>query len=358
MLGPAMSAHNPMIGERSAVTRSPHRTRFAAGLAALVCATLLGAQSPAEIRFPDGKVVEVIGLRRWTIAMIQDSLARYSPADSLQSHACASVLRYKLHFADASTTYFVPRPGEFRIVVTVREPQDSARVKYRHVQFDTTGGLAEWADVRAVLAQKTGLFEDATRSLFLGGPRNPPSRLRATPDSSEVIQLASWFRLRTSDKDRTTALHVLAHAPNMLDRTIATIVLANFPERDDTWYALVDALLEPDYSPKVFASLVLTTLSERGRRAVDWTPRYAALNSILDGTSLFHAGDVMEMLVYTGAGPAQARALLKNGGTLLLDYLGSGTPLLAYRSHELLVKLRGEDLGSSPEPWRQWIASL
>ena len=66
----------------------------------------------------------------------------------------------------------------------------------------------------------------------------------------------------------------------------------------------------------------------------------------------------METLVRTGIGPANAPALLRGGGSLLLDYIGSGTPLLAYRSHELLVKLRGADLGANVEAWRTWIASL
>src|SRR4051812_34702076 len=51
------------------------------------------------------KRLEILGLKRWTLAMIQDSLARYAPHDSLLSHACAAILRGKLHFADAAVTY-------------------------------------------------------------------------------------------------------------------------------------------------------------------------------------------------------------------------------------------------------------
>lgn len=48
-----------------------------------------------------GKTVEVVGLNRWTPAMIQDSMSLYAPGQSLLSHGCAAVLRYKLHFAQA-----------------------------------------------------------------------------------------------------------------------------------------------------------------------------------------------------------------------------------------------------------------
>ena len=46
-------------------------------------------QTPAVIHLPH-KTIEVVGLERWTVQMIQDSMDRYSPGDSLQSHACAA----------------------------------------------------------------------------------------------------------------------------------------------------------------------------------------------------------------------------------------------------------------------------
>jgi hypothetical protein len=59
------------------------------------------------------KTIEVVGLEHWTVKMIQDSLDKYSPGDSLQSHACAAILRYKLHFADAAVTVFFPDTTDF-----------------------------------------------------------------------------------------------------------------------------------------------------------------------------------------------------------------------------------------------------
>ena len=290
--------------------------------------------------------------------MIQDSLARYAPKDSLHSHACAATLRYKLHFADASTTYHMPRPGQLRIVVTVREPQDSARVKYRHAPLDTTNGRPEWSEVRDLIKKSPGVFETASRSFFLGGPGNPPPRYQNAADSTTAMRTAAWLRSKHTQSDLDTALHVAAHSANMYDRMIAVLLLANFPEQDAAWYGLVDALLESDGFPKVYASSVLTTLATRSTRLIDWRPREAVLHAILDGTSLFVAPAVMDMLVRTGVGPANSSGLLRDGGSLLLEYVASGTPLLSYRSHELLVKLRGHDLGTSVASWREWMAGL
>lgn len=328
------------------------------GMVTVAVASPVAAQQSAELRLGDGRIVEVIGLRRWTIPMIQDSLARYAPTDSLQSHTCAATLRYKLHFADAVTTYHVPRPGQLRIVVTVREPQDSAQVKYRRVPLDTTNGRPDWSDVRDVIKRSPAVFETASRSLFLGGPRNPPPRYQNAADSATAMRTATWLRSKHARSDLDTALHVVAHSANMYDRMIAVLLLANFAEHDTAWYGLVDALQESDGFPKVYAASVLTTLATRSTRQIDWRPREAALNAILDGTSVFVAPDLMETLVRTGIGPANASGLLRGGGSLLLEYVASGTPLLSYRSHELLVKLRGGDLGTSVATWRAWMAGL
>ena len=59
-----------------------------------------------------------------------------------------------------------------------------------------------------------------------------------------------------------------------------------------------------------------------------------------------------------GVGPAQAVPFLKGGGEMLLNYLASDQPLLADPAHALLVRLRGDDLGTNVSAWRAWIAGL
>ena len=59
-------------------------------------------QPLARIQLDTNRVVEVIGLRWWTVEMIQDSLRKYAPGQRLDSANAATTLRYKLHFADAA----------------------------------------------------------------------------------------------------------------------------------------------------------------------------------------------------------------------------------------------------------------
>ena len=53
-----------------------------------------------------------------------------------------------------------------------------------------------------------------------------------------------------------------------------------------------------------------------------------------------------------------ARLLLGGAGDMLPTYLESANPYLAEPAHDLLVRLRGADLGRAPGPWRAWIARL
>ena len=319
----------------------------------------LRAQEAPILRLADGRTVEVLGLKHWTLAMLQDSLAKYSPGDSLQSHACAVVLRYKLHFADAASNEVSMGDGSpNHVVVTLREPQDSNRVHYRMMPLDSTNPLPRWARATASLARHPGLFQMAIGTLYLDPTSQAAPRFRSVADSAEAVSVVEFLRARTAEKDRLEGLDALAHASNMNDRVIAALILINFGSRDDTWWALVDAMRESDGPVKGFAARALEALSTRSTRTVNWRPRNEGIHAMLDGTSLFVLPALMEVLLKTGVGPANARAFLRGGGEILLAYLGSAEPMLARASHALLVQLRGQDLGLAVDPWRKWVASL
>jgi hypothetical protein len=306
-------------------------------------------------------VVEVLGLRRWTLAMVQDSLAKHAPGESLASHACAAVLRYKLGFADAAAMVFAMAGGPAeRTVVAVREPQDSARVHYRALPLDTTGARPHWRAVTDGLARRPGEFWPAVDAAARADSAGRPWAWRPTTpgDSAAAAAVRAFARDHATEADRREALDALARSPSLFDRTAAVLILTNFGARDDTWWALTDALRETEGPVKGMAALALEGLARREPRAVDWGPAAESIRAILDGTSLFVLHQLADVLARTGAGPEHARGFLKGGGEILVAYLGSGTPLLADRSHALLVQLRGADLGRDPAAWRAWIAGL
>ncbi|MBK7593828.1 MAG: hypothetical protein IPJ11_00960 [Gemmatimonadetes bacterium] len=220
-------------------------------------------QPPAVLKLTDGRTIYITGLKRWTVAMIQDSLNRYSPGDSLQSHACAAVLRYKLHFADAaaSTLRMEPRARDV-IFVDVREPQDSARVRYRAMPLDTTAPRPEWRSATSVIGASPRAFR-AGAAAFLAG------RIVAPADTAAVA-IAAFFQNRSRREDYRTALTVLATSRNFRDRAVAAILVTHFPDEQDTWAALLDAIRESDGLVKEMANQAISTVAERSRMTPDW----------------------------------------------------------------------------------------
>src|SRR4051812_42264949 len=89
-------------------------------------------QPVARVTLAPGQTIEVAGLRRWSVKMIEDSLAKYVPGETLLSHACMANLRFKLGFADAYLETFsvesimdTDTTHTSNIILLVREPQDS-----------------------------------------------------------------------------------------------------------------------------------------------------------------------------------------------------------------------------------------
>ena len=315
------------------------------------------AQTSATLPLPDGRVVEVIGLRRWTLEMIQDSLARHANGVSLESHACAVALRYTLGFADASATRY-PEPGKpLRIVVAVREPQDSARVKYRPAPLDTAVSRPEWAPVVSLMRTRPSVFWIAV-GLHAAHPQQVRLEYGVGEDSVRAVAAAAFLRAANRETDRAAAQRTLREGRNVTERAVAALILLNFPERDDTYWALVSTLRESDGIAKSAAAQVLNRLAIASPRQVDWEPATADIHAILDGTSLFTLRQLSIVLSRTGAGPAQARAFLAGGGEMLLAFAASDTRSISQPARELLIKLRGTDLGDSPAAWQAWVRSL
>src|SRR5258708_978326 len=143
-------------------------------------------QPIARIQLDTNRVIEVIGLRRWTTDMIQDSLRQHAPGQTLDSANVASTLREKLHFADAAVDTSVQVFDEnetTQITVGVREPQDSARVHYVPQTLDTIPRIGEW---KAITARLTGA--DNARRLAVVARRHldGPAR-RALPAIATAI---------------------------------------------------------------------------------------------------------------------------------------------------------------------------
>lgn len=304
--------------------------------------------------------VELIGLKRWTVPMIQDSLRRYAPNDSLLSHACAAVLREKLKFADASVMYYTAtidgRRTKTYLAVTVVEPQDSGLVRYRGPFRDSLPARQAWAPVRAVFESHNAAFQQAVQ--------RPHFLLRDAPISEAdstirpALPLRRFLRAYRAQKDRRLALATLATDGNWQNRVAAVVLLSNFASSDSAWWALADALRDPMAPVSATAAQVLAALRHGAPRRVKWGPATGTLRAILDGTNLFAHNELMEVLAVTRVDSTLARPLLRGGGHIVLAKLRSQGTAERQAARRFLVQIAGRDLGDDPAAWHEWLRGL
>jgi hypothetical protein len=307
--------------------------------AVLLClaAQVAGSQSILE---NDQMRLELIGLKRWTVPMIQDSLRRYAPNDSLLSHACAGILREKLRFADASVMYYTTNSGEQTkpyVAVTVVEPQDSALIRYRGPFRDSLRARRAWEPVRAVFEHHNEAFQ--------GSIQRPKFLLSDAPlrDVDSTVRLAMplrrFLRAHRASRDRQLALAALAADGNEQNRVAAVLILANFASEDSAWWALAEALRDPSVAVHNTAAQLLSTLRRDAPRHVNWAPATETVRAILDGTNLFAHNELMEVLAATEVDRALARPLLKDGGYIVLAKLQSQGTLERQAARRFLMRL-------------------
>jgi hypothetical protein len=301
------------------------------------------------LRTPTG-MLHVVGLRRWTVQMIQDSAARYAPGQDLASHACAAILRFKLGFADAAVTWYdLTRIGGASYgVVTVVEPQDSQWVRYLAPYRDTLPNRPDWAAALSVFDSQNVLFQRAIQRPAFYDWTQPPG---------DATVLRRFLQRRRRPADLTAALQTLSRDGNAANRAVAVLLLSNFTAADSVWHVLVDHLRDPSAAVSATADQVVSALRVAQPRPIDWRPAVASLRALLDGTNLFAHNTVMELLEAT-ADPALVQPLLRGGGFMVIAKLHSSDPRGRGAAHRLLVRLSGRDYGSDAEGWAAWVRGL
>ncbi len=314
------------------------------GLSPLV--SPLAAQQPPQ----RPTVVEIFGLRRWTPQMVEDSVARFQPGITLADHACAVILRDSVGFANAAAITLM-FPDTIWVAVPVVEPELKSLVRFPRYRVKRAPA-AEWADLRAILEKAPRAMEPlqdprvllAGADSFAGRPLSDTTRL-----------LRQRLRTHTSARDWELARGAIATDSSYSNRTIAALVLSNFPQRDSTYYLLADALRANDVGGGS-AEMVLRALARGAPRRVDWAPARETLRALFGGTDLFAYTSLMDVLVKTEVDRGLGRELAQVFPDLLLDHVSARNPLARGAAHEFLAYVSGRDFGRDRRAWQEWLA--
>jgi hypothetical protein len=245
------------------------------------------------------------------------------------------------------------------MILLVREPQDSARVHPVVRVKDDIARREEWRAVTNVFHSDLELFLSFYRS-YLSEDGHVATRTgRAARDSLDWTAMTQMLAREHTDAGYAQALRVLAESPSNPDRSVAILILSRYPDRDETWRALLlAAVVDLQWLDAGIAQEALQMMSAKHPRHVDWAPVAPVIRNVLDGTALAALAPIIDGLIRTGVDQRSAAPLLSHGGELLTALLEVSSGEVFKPAHDLLVKLRGEDLGITPTPWRKWIGTL
>jgi hypothetical protein len=329
--------------------RCSSRSLLVAGL------TALGVPLRAQTTLETSKArIELIGLHRWTLRMIQDSLAVYAPGDSLTGHACAAILRGKLHFADASVNVFVgfdAKDARNYVEIAVIEPQDSARIHYKEFKYDSLPVRAEWASAWASFKAQPELAQRAVQSASF---RAVTLSAADSEKFAKVAPLHDVLARHRHAEDFAMARHTLDTDPAFANRLIAALIVGNFADKDEAWWALADAQRDPVGIVSGMASATLGMMTKTPR-AVNWEPIATQLSYIVGGTNLFAFTRTIDVLTATNVSPSLATRLLSNGDTMVRAKLGSNAPGSREGAARFLAQLSGMPATSTSLDFARWL---
>lgn len=327
-----------------------------------ITAAALPAQSPVVVQ--QGKrTVEVMGLEKWTVRMLEDSIERVAPGQKLGDAACMATLRYTLGFRDALVRRYVgfDRNDPDKQFVSVRVIEPSRVDPWRRVSSNKFESLLpEYAALILPVTDSTGSVWPV-RLMFAYQVADSARRaeMLSSADSLALIDYQRSERFlasQSSSAQRDRAIAVLDSSASPSNRMAAALVLLKHPSEERARLALTRALRDPHEGVRSIASISLQYFPAQ---RVDWTPLIGDLRALLAGANLEQTETVMDMLVDTGVGPSLAAPLLRGNSRWVLQLLASKAPMTAASTRRFLTALNnGADLGATPGAWAKWAQTL
>lgn len=331
--------------------------RIVVGVACLVTSHAVHAQQ-----------VEIIGLKRWTVQNVKDSLVKYVPGSdtTLTTRSCGAELR-ELGFPRTASIIYPTRN-----VVSVVEPQDSAAAA-TNPEIRTIQPLpAAWQAALDPLVNSAGQFKNGVFDvglklypLILAGKRDSLGAMMKAQGGDMPPQFDSlwaFFKAHASQQDLTQALDILHTDSLYAHRALAMAVLSNFSSNDEAWWALMHSLRDPhpdrNNAGFVASEILMGWLRDSVARPIQWKSQIADLHALFAGANLWLLPTVMQVLTYTKVDPALAHALLANNATYVLGYARSADPDAASIGRQLLVQFGARDFGANAAQWEQWAKTL
>lgn len=317
--------------------------------------------------------VEFIGLEKWTASELFDAIKETDPDKPF--HACAAVMIQALEFPDAAAHVFFENQedGSQKLYTVVVGVEDSSQVQYRTAGNESVDLPESWQELQTSAEESFHTHLAAVQVYFMLAQ---PDTVKQFAELSEeeakesALEIAEFFgangksldaitsflNVINEETDHRLALEVLEKDESWSARFIAAIVLAHFPNKNESWHALADSLIDPAPQVRSVAEQLLNGLLRAEKVvAIDWTNARGTLVALLGGTNAFAFKTILNVLSATDVDSKLAHELVQERPRLLLGFAGAEHDKTREVAITFLKAISGEDFEQDVRAWKEWI---
>ncbi|MXW08020.1 MAG: hypothetical protein F4X56_00645 [Gammaproteobacteria bacterium] len=317
--------------------------------------------------------VEFIGLEEWTPSELYKAIQETDPDKPF--HACAAVMISELKFPAAAAFGFIKQSedGAMEMHTVVIGVEKSEYVRYRTVGSENPELPETWQELQTAVEDNAQKVSVAAYVGYLLA--EPETAIQLTELSDEEVletshEFAEMFGANAEsfdlvskfideldhNSDHELALQVHERTESWSARFVATIVLAHFHEKEVSWHALAESLIDPARQVRDVAGKLLEGLV-RAEKAVpvQWSKVRETLLAILGGTNPWEFNRTLDALVATEIDSKFAREIVREKPKLILDSVGVDHDGFTESAHQFLTTISNEDFERDVEAWSKWI---
>jgi hypothetical protein len=321
-------------------------SRFhALALRASIVATLAVFTLPSfaqNVVQEDGNTIEFIGLKKWTIQQLTDSVRKYDSKGKLGF--CAATLKSNLKFCDASVIWL----SKDSLAITVIEPQDSLLVK-RNAYFPGNVYLSrEWGDFQEAFAYKVfekGLAIETQFSTNDSATFAMREYIKKAPsfvkfDSTAFQNIRTALRTNPIPVERLTK--VIRSNWDAHSRGVAALAMTRFPDNDTCLQSVLYAMNDIGASTTIVNALeYFSTMLKYRTREIALAPLYNELRPLVNGSNLFAYHDILKLIAMGKPTEKDFRIIFADEQSrhLLFAHLKAASPYPRLAASKLITTL-------------------
>lgn len=330
------------------------------------------SQLIAEVLEGPNGPVEFIGLEDWTASDLFEAIKETDPDKPF--HACAAVMKSELKFPDAAAfgTFKSREDGSQELYTVIVGVENSSYVRYRTAGSESLELPESWQALHTKIEESFYTHSAAVQVHYLLATPENAKQLADLSDEEALenaLEVAEFFGASEESFDAITtfleniedetdrlALEVLEKDERWSARFVAAIVLAQFPNKDESWHGLADSLIDPAPQVRDVAEKLLNgLLSAKKAVAINWTEARETLAALLGGTYPFAFKTILNVLSATDVESKFAHDLVQERPNLVLGFAAAEHEETRQVALTFLKSISDEDFERDVEAWGEWI---